>query len=103
MGWKHINGGQYYYKARREGGRVVTSYYGEGKLALLVAELDDIDRADRLVARTLERQARHEAREVDLAIDRLVAEVRRLADAQIEANGYHRHKGQWRRIRKAKA
>ena len=40
MGWKTINGRRYYYRCERDGGRVKTSYLGDGETAQLFALLD---------------------------------------------------------------
>jgi hypothetical protein len=37
MGWKTINGRRNYYKSKREGGRVKTTYFGAGESGLLIS------------------------------------------------------------------
>ncbi|GIW86685.1 MAG: hypothetical protein KatS3mg108_1009 [Isosphaeraceae bacterium] len=97
MGWKTINGRRYYYKCRRVGGRVVTEYYGGGEAGAVMAHLQRLDNLDRAEARDDERARRQEDRDLDDALDALVAEARSQADALIEAAGYYRHRRQWRR------
>ena len=40
MGWKTINGRRYYYKSRRVGSRVESTYFGAGESGSLMAEID---------------------------------------------------------------
>src|SRR5947209_274313 len=47
MGWKTINGHRYYYKSRRVGGRIETTYVGAGEPALLVARIDTMERLEK--------------------------------------------------------
>src|SRR5262245_8130442 len=100
MGWKTINGRQYYYRSRREGGRVTTEYCGCGYPAGLFAQLDEIDRRDRLLQQLDAKAERDEWRQIDEALDDLVAAARRAASEALTAAGYHRHhRGEWRKRR----
>jgi hypothetical protein len=101
MGWKTINGRRYYYKSRRVGDRVVTDYYGGGETAALIAEMERIDRERRDDARLTRRVRQQRARDLDAALDALVAEARSEADALIEAAGFYLHRRQWRRRRRS--
>jgi hypothetical protein len=47
MGWKTINGRRYYFKSKREGGRVKTTYFGAGESGLLISLVEGEDRAER--------------------------------------------------------
>ena len=58
MGWKTINGRSYYYRSRREGGRVRTEYIGPAGQAELFALLDAEDRERREAERERERAER---------------------------------------------
>jgi hypothetical protein len=100
MGWEQRGDGFYYYRKRREGRRVVSEYIGRGELAEAIAALDELDRERREVEQEdwrLEREAilsiakaGTEAQEVILTLTR----------AWLLAQGYHTHKGQWRRRRR---
>jgi hypothetical protein len=100
VAWENRRGGRFYYRARRAGGRVVKAYVGTGPLAAAMADLDGLERTQRLAD---EREAfdaveRASAAEEPLgslcgALDALVADALRRA-------GYHRHnRGEWRRRR----
>ena len=99
MAWETRAGRRYYYRKRRDGGRVVSEYIGSGPGAEAMATLDDY-------ARILERQEREawkaevaHQREIDRALDDAGTLLRLLTHATLVANGYHSHKGQWRKKR----
>ena len=100
MGWKWISGRGYYYKSVREGGRVRSQYYGTGLTAKLIAEMDGIERAERIADRLDDRADRDEEREIERALDALVADAREAAAEVLRAVGYHQHhRGEWRKSR----
>jgi hypothetical protein len=103
MGWKTINGRQYYYRSVRQGGRVKSEYVGDGELAALVARWDEIERNHRRSLSEAEQVERDAERRWDRAFDDLVTVVREATAAVLEAAGFHRHKhGEWRRRRSGK-
>ncbi len=91
--------GGYWYRSRREGRRVVTDYLGNSELAALLAEDDAMEAAERELERQAERARREREREIDAQVDAAGDELRLLVRAHLLANGYHQHKGQWRRRR----
>lgn len=99
MGWKTINGRQYYYRSEREGGRVRSEYIGTGRLAQLCSGFDATNRQDREDRRFVERHFRDQTNEVFKAIDELIGEARRAVADVLTAAGFHQHKRQWRRKR----
>jgi hypothetical protein len=99
MGWKQINGRQYYYKSERVGGRVQSTYYGSGELASLVATLDTEAREEREAERRDRRAEREQADAEERAVAEWFDEVQAVADAAMIAAGFHKHRGQWRRKR----
>jgi hypothetical protein len=100
MGWKRINGREYYYRCEREAGRVTTTYLGAGDLGRLSEILDAELRAERVAEREEARVEREEAAAEERAISEWFDGVQAVADAAMVAVGYHKHKGQWRRKRK---
>ncbi len=96
MAWETRNGQRYYYRKRREGKRVVSEYQGRAEVAELSAQCD-----------AYARQRREAERAEAEALDRMLAELssllRLLTHATLIANGYHTHKGQWRRKRDSRA
>ena len=99
MGLETRRGRLYYYRKRREGGRVVSEYAGGGHVAGLLAVLDGEARGQR-EEKAAEREARREAdRRTDSTLDELRAACDALAAASLLAGGCHTHKGEWRRRR----
>jgi hypothetical protein len=98
MGWEsRQRGGLYYTRSRKENGRVVRKYIGGGPMAVLVAQMDAVDRKERQ-----ERAARwREEREELAALDASVNEVAEASDLLVRAallvSGYRQHnRGEWR-------
>jgi hypothetical protein len=99
MGWKQINGREYYYRCEREGGRVTTTYVGAGDLGRLSEILDAELRAEREAEREAARAEREEAAAEERAVAEWFDGVQAVADAAMVAAGFHKHKGQWRKRR----
>jgi hypothetical protein len=99
MAWEDRNGKRYYYRKRREGGRVISEYVGGGLSGEITETLDRQDRAEtEYKRRELRRQ-----KQATAAIDRQVGEVEKYAKAIMQAGlllaGYHAPKRQWRKRR----
>jgi hypothetical protein len=100
MGWKTINGRRYYYKSKREGGRVTTRSIGAGESGLLISLFDAEDRAEREAERNELRAELEESQAEERAVSEWFDSVQAVADAAMIAAGFHQHKGQWRRTRR---
>lgn len=102
MGWETRRGKSYYYLKQRVGGRVVSQYIGTGQVAELGAKLGGF--ADE------ERQAKHEADAAaiaslmaeDVEADAIDKEMSLLVKSALAAEGFHQHKGSWRKKRDEK-
>ncbi len=101
MGWKTIKGNRYYYRVRRECGRVVTEYYGKGRPAELLSQLVDMDRAERAIQHAQQAEQRERDSEIDQALDDLVNETKTQAKDLLITAGCYQHKRQWRRRRRS--
>ena len=103
MGWENRdpNGGPYYYgKSRTPDGRVVSTYFGDGPLAHLVANMDEIARDYRAYREASLEAFSEDVDAADAAVRACTASVKaRLAEA-LEAEGYRYHRGEWRRPRR---
>ena len=102
MAWEsRERGGHYYTRSRRVNGRVVREYIGGGELAQIASENDD----DRRTLRKAERQQQRAELERLEALAGPVGELCEvteiLARAHLLACGYHEHRGEWRRERRA--
>jgi hypothetical protein len=100
MGWKRINGREYYYRSERQGGRVKTTYVGAGELGLFAAVLEAEERQEREAERVAVRAEREEADAEERAVVEWFDGIQAVADAAMIAAGLHKHKGQWRRKRR---
>lgn len=78
---------------------MVTEYLGGGELGRALAELDAMQIKQREQERAAQVAEREAQRAIDAGVDALGAAVRVLVQAVLVANGYHRHKGQWRKAR----
>jgi hypothetical protein len=102
MAWeKRERGGPYYTRSRRVDGKVVREYIGGGELARIISESD----ANRRTLRKAERQQQRAELERLEALASPVGELCEVTEilvrAQLLAGGYHKHKGEWRRERRA--
>ena len=106
MGWEtRRNGKRYYYEKTRENGKAVSRYISAGRLAPLVAEINELDRERRQQERWEAQRARNEFAELaatpeDLTL--LLGQAKSAAAAALQAAGYHQHKRQWRKKRDRK-
>jgi hypothetical protein len=93
-------GSVYYYRARKEGRRVVKEYVGAGQAALLAQMLDEQHRT-RQLAEAAEQRAAMAAFEAEEApIEDLCRHIETVTRATLLGAGYHRHeRGEWRQRR----
>src|SRR5262245_36126988 len=97
MGWVTRRTRDYYYRSRRlPDGRVTTEVHS-GLAATLYAKEDEKERRAR--RRKLAEFAEEEA--LDAELDQLIARIEEFTIEYLEACGFHRHKRQWRKRRKA--
>lgn len=98
MGWETRGNGRYYYRKRREGRRVVSEFVSN-KFGSLVAMLDEERQAERAQQRRAERAEREKIRAMDAVMNRMNDLVVATVNSALIAEGYHRHRGQWRKRR----
>ncbi len=94
---KGIN--QYYYRKRREAGRVVSEYLGSGPIGELAAMHQEIDNERRLAQRQAQERERQPVIIAEQALGELHQITALLVKAQMLVAGYHQHKGTWRKRR----
>src|SRR4051812_12395459 len=95
MAWKRIGNHSYFYRSRRDGGRVTSEYVGRGESGVLSARLDQLDRRERAEEKAEGEEAEREER----AIRDWFEAVEAVATGAMLAAGFHKHHGQWRRTR----
>ena len=103
MGWEKRRNGYYYYRKRRVNGRVCSEYVGRGDVAQISVELIQNDQRDRMTGREALRCAQQDEKEIDRQLATAEAAIYAITDAKLSAEGYHKHKGQWRRRHGSKA
>jgi hypothetical protein len=99
MGFETRRGNAYYYRKRRDGGRVVSEYVGGGHIAALASRLDEAERAEEKARRAQERGQREADEALDELLDALGGALRTAAACELIAAGCHNRKGEWRVIR----
>lgn len=103
MAIERRNGRDYYYTKQRVNGRVVSRYWGGGKLGetwiYAAAQHDQMERDKEKFERYLENEEMKEFRALEREIDQFCDEITAAKNALLKVNGYHRHKGQWRKKR----
>ena len=99
MAWEERNGNLYYYRKRREGNRVVSEYVGKGAWIHAMATQEKRERDRLRYERWKQRQEIKEYEEMRNQLNRAMDSVRDLVQAALLLNGYHTHKGQWRKKR----
>jgi crotonobetainyl-CoA:carnitine CoA-transferase CaiB-like acyl-CoA transferase len=100
MAWEERQrGGRYYTRSRREGGRVVREYVGRDPLAELAAEEDRIRRELEEAERERQREELERLKALAAPVLEVSEAAEVLAHAHLVAAGYHRRKGEYRRVR----
>ena len=97
MGWEERNGNTYYYRKCREGDRVVSEYVGRGELAAMIARWEYQNRLQQNEERVEERRNLEALEEQRKQVYRVLDQIQDLTHATLLVNGYHTHKGQWRK------
>ncbi len=91
--------GNYYYRSRRQDGRVVTDYLGSDDAGRAAAELDALDQLRRRLEHLEDRERKEFEASLDQCVDVVDHLIRAVSDAVLLSEGYHTHRGQWRRTR----
>jgi ABC-type transport system involved in cytochrome bd biosynthesis fused ATPase/permease subunit len=99
MGWELRNGKRVYYQKYRFEGRVVSYYVGSDAWATHLAQLEQSVRAALKRQQQRLRAQQAQDKQLDQHFDELERMVYALAHATLLAEGFHTHKGQWRKRR----
>lgn len=90
----------YYYRVRRENGRVVREYVGRGPVAELIARLDQLEREERHIEAEALRNEQAKLDDLDAHIEALIESTELVVRAALVVAGYHQHnRGEWRKCR----
>lgn len=96
MAWETRSGSEYYYRKRREGGKVKSEYIGAGNFADVLSRLDALTQEQRELERAALLAERDADKELDRQITDLTRRVQRLTAATLLASGFHQHWRKWR-------
>jgi hypothetical protein len=97
MGWDK---GRYYTRSRKVNGRVVREYVGAGEIAVLVAQVDALERERRETERAARRAEKARLEALDAPLNQLNDLADLLARAALVVAGFRQHKrGEWRKRR----
>ena len=99
MGWEERRSRLYYYRSVREGKRVRKEYIGSGALGQILAQLDELNRLQREVEEASWREERERLQRSAGFLQDLEEAAEILTRAQLLAAGFHKRKGEWRRLR----
>ena len=99
MSWEERRGRLYYYRSVREGKRVRKEYAGGGALGQLTAQIDEFERLQREVEETSWKEERDRLERSAGFLRELEEAAEVLIRAQLLVAGFHKHKGEWRRLR----
>ena len=99
MGLEKRNGRVYYYKSRRDGEKVRKIYVGAGDFAHLAAQLDEAERLKREEETTCWRKEKERLEASAAFVKELEGAAEILTRAELLMAGFHKHKGEWRRLR----
>jgi len=99
MGWENRGNGRYYYRKKRIGSKVVSEYVGNGVLAEMAENLDKSERAQRIYECEQEQQKLESVQIINNIVSKMEDDIRILTKAYLLLNGFHTHKGSWRKKR----
>jgi hypothetical protein len=99
MGFEQRKAQKYYYRARRENGRVVKQYLGAGPAAAEAAAQDQARRRRRQQERDRQRELAAQYDALAGGLEPYWQACERLLALALAAHGYYRRRGEWRRRR----
>ena len=97
MAWETKGRGRYYTRSLWRDGRVVREYLGSGPEAERAAAEDEARRSARRAALDAEKAQAALRDEADAPLTTLLEAADLLARAALVADGFHQHRGEWRR------
>ena len=89
----------YYYRSVRSGDRVKKEYCGGGRLGRLAAQIDEVERQQRVEESNYWNVEKERLEENTAFLQEIEEAAQILVRAHLVAAGCHRHKGEWRRKR----
>ncbi len=97
MAFENRSGNRYYYRKRRDGNRVISEYVGKGEIAFLIAQMDEIERQEKLEKTEIDREIRQKLEEIDCDLSNFEEKTKSLLEAALIERGFYRTKSrEWR-------
>jgi hypothetical protein len=101
MAWEERRGRSYYYRSVREGQRVRKEYVGGGTLGQLLSLHDELERCLRKEEETSWKEEQERLKRSAGFVRELEEAAQILTRAQLLVSGFHKRKGEWRRLRES--
>jgi hypothetical protein len=102
VGWeKRERGTCYYTRSKWADGRVVREYIGGGSLGQVAAQLDEYERRQKEEERLYWKEERKLLQQSARFLRELEEACEVLTRAYLIAAGYHKHRGEWRKLRES--
>src|SRR5215203_1274297 len=99
MGWEERRGRLYYYRSVRKGKHVRKEYAGGGSLGQLAAQIDELERLQREEEEASWKEEREHLERSAGFLRELQEAAEILIRAELLVAGFHKRKGEWRRLR----
>lgn len=107
MGLEWRGNNLYYYEKERDGDKVRSRYAGKGEIAFLLHQMNLLRKEEAEFEKQYKNSTRQREMEIEAELDSAVESVCEIGELLTTAfyltNGFHQHKGQWRKRRTAKA
>ena len=102
MGWETRGKNEYYYRKKREGDKVLSRYVGKGPRAREVEAMDQAARIERSRKVQAIQKEKAEFKILDTQVLQVSSFVGQAKEEFLILCGYHKHRGQWRKVRNEK-
>ena len=100
MALEERGGNYYYYRKERDGKRVISKYYGKGELASLIAQMDEIERQEKLEKAEIQRRNKDEQTKIDRELSNLEQEIKKLTENVLLNLGFYKTRSREWRLKK---
>jgi hypothetical protein len=99
MAWETRGNNAYYYRKKKVNGKVVSEYVGKGLVAQEIASMDSAERQERNIKLDAIKKEKNELELLNSRTTQSISATKRMVESFLILAGFHKHKGQWRRMR----
>lgn len=99
MAWETRGNNSYYYRKKRVGGKVISEYVGKGLVAQKIASMDLAERQERNKEVEATKKGMNDLKLLDKEATQLNSLMKQMVEGFLIVSGFHKHKGQWRKMR----